>query len=245
MKSNNHQEHHLLISLIIFIILSGCVTPASQVITAKTESQSVNSSIEKTNEPFQLQVDESNWNEVIVKIGARCRVNISIPIPLEIDSKISFQSFSGITQEQLWISLQHTLAYHHFKLVTENNTSSCMRPTKNDAPPVQCKLIKIEEQQEPTKIVKKDESLFTTARIVPNFRNGKKFGFRIYSIQKDSIWENIGLKNGDVMLYFNQTSLNTPQGFMDFCAAIENNDYLTIQLSRRGKNTVIMGKKSQ
>ena len=54
--------------------------------------------------------------------------------------------------------------------------------------------------------------LFTQVRAVPNFKDGKADGFRLFSIKRGSIFDKIGLKNGDVIHQINEYELNDPRG---------------------------------
>ena len=52
--------------------------------------------------------------------------------------------------------------------------------------------------------------LLTQARAVPNFEDGKTNGFRLFSIKRGSIFDQIGLRNGDVIRKVNSNELNDP-----------------------------------
>jgi general secretion pathway protein C len=52
--------------------------------------------------------------------------------------------------------------------------------------------------------------LFTQMRAVPHFQDGKAAGFRLFAIRADSVFEKLGLKNGDVVSKINGNDLTDP-----------------------------------
>jgi len=52
--------------------------------------------------------------------------------------------------------------------------------------------------------------LFTQIRAVPHFEGGKSVGFRLFAIRQGSIFDQIGLKNGDVIQRINGSDLSDP-----------------------------------
>ena len=52
--------------------------------------------------------------------------------------------------------------------------------------------------------------LFTQIRAVPHFEGGKSVGFRLFAIRQGSIFDEIGLKNGDVIQRINGSDLSDP-----------------------------------
>lgn len=57
--------------------------------------------------------------------------------------------------------------------------------------------------------------IVNTVRIVPSIENGKIEGFKIFSIQPNSLFEKIGLMNGDVVTQVNNQALNdASKGFL-------------------------------
>ena len=41
--------------------------------------------------------------------------------------------------------------------------------------------------------------LFTQIRAVPHFEGGQSIGFRLFAIRRGSLFDKIGLKNGDII----------------------------------------------
>jgi general secretion pathway protein C len=52
--------------------------------------------------------------------------------------------------------------------------------------------------------------LFTQIRAVPHFEGGQSIGFRLFAIRRGSLFDRIGLKNGDIITNINGTEMNDP-----------------------------------
>lgn len=52
--------------------------------------------------------------------------------------------------------------------------------------------------------------LLTQMRAVPHFENGKSTGFRLFAIRQGSIFEQLGLRNGDIIQSINGQDLSDP-----------------------------------
>lgn len=52
--------------------------------------------------------------------------------------------------------------------------------------------------------------LFTQIRAVPHFEGGQSIGFRLFAIRRGSLFDRIGLKNGDIITSINGSEMNDP-----------------------------------
>ena len=52
--------------------------------------------------------------------------------------------------------------------------------------------------------------LFTQIRAVPHFEGGQSIGFRLFAIRRGSLFDKIGLKNGDIITSINGTEMTDP-----------------------------------
>ena len=68
--------------------------------------------------------------------------------------------------------------------------------------------------------------LITKVRAVPNFRDGETDGFRLFSIKRGSIFDKIGLRNGDVVRRINEYDLSQ----------FENDPAVALQVFQELKN---------
>lgn len=80
--------------------------------------------------------------------------------------------------------------------------------------------------------------LLTKARIIPNFSQGKADGFRIVSIVPNSIYEKIGLKNGDILQRINGVEIKDPQSFLKIFQQIKNETHISLNLIRNNQKNI-------
>jgi len=74
--------------------------------------------------------------------------------------------------------------------------------------------------------------LFTQIRAVPHFEGGKSTGFRLFAIRQDSLFDKIGLKNGDIIQQINGIDLNDPSKAMALFGELRNENALNVQILR-------------
>jgi general secretion pathway protein C len=73
------------------------------------------------------------------------------------------------------------------------------------------------------------------ARIQPNFENGKANGFKMFSIKPGSIYQKIGLQNGDVIRKINGFEMNSPDKALEIYQKLKDSKHITIEVDRNGK----------
>ncbi|HUI25348.1 MAG TPA: type II secretion system protein GspC [Candidatus Kryptonia bacterium] len=74
--------------------------------------------------------------------------------------------------------------------------------------------------------------LFTQIRAVPHFEGGKSTGFRLFAIRQDSLFDKIGLKNGDIIQDINGTELTDPSRALALFTELRNESNLTVKVLR-------------
>jgi general secretion pathway protein C len=74
----------------------------------------------------------------------------------------------------------------------------------------------------------------TDARIVPAFKDGKSDGFKLFSIRPGSVYQQIGLQNGDVIQKINGYEMNSPDKALEVYGKLRDARAITVQLERRG-----------
>jgi type II secretion system protein C len=77
-------------------------------------------------------------------------------------------------------------------------------------------------------------ALFTQIRAVPNLQNGSSNGFRLSQIQPGSIFEQLGLEDGDIVTGAQGEQVNDPMRAMTLLSALRNSPSVTINLIRNG-----------
>jgi len=74
----------------------------------------------------------------------------------------------------------------------------------------------------------------TDARIVPAFKDGKSDGFKLFSIRPGSVYQQIGLQNGDVIQKINGFEMNSPDKALEVYGKLRDAKSISVQLERRG-----------
>lgn len=74
----------------------------------------------------------------------------------------------------------------------------------------------------------------TDARIVPAFKDGKSDGFKLFSIRPGSVYQQIGLQNGDVIQKINGYEMNSPDKALEVYGKLRDARAISVQLERRG-----------
>lgn len=74
--------------------------------------------------------------------------------------------------------------------------------------------------------------LFTQIRAVPHFEGGKSIGFRLFAIRRGSLFDKIGLKNGDVLQKINNIEFNDPARALSLMQELRDQNELTVEIVR-------------
>jgi type II secretion system protein C len=77
-------------------------------------------------------------------------------------------------------------------------------------------------------------SLFTQIRAVPNLQNGSANGFRLSQIQPGSIFQQIGLEEGDVVTGAQGQQVSDPLRAMALVSALRNSPSISLSVIRNG-----------
>jgi general secretion pathway protein C len=73
------------------------------------------------------------------------------------------------------------------------------------------------------------------ARIVPETRDGKPAGFRLFSIRPDGPFAKIGLQNGDVVSAINGLEMNSPDQALLAYTKLKTANHLSVAIERNGQ----------
>jgi general secretion pathway protein C len=79
--------------------------------------------------------------------------------------------------------------------------------------------------------------LSRSARIVPEIRDGKAAGFRLYSVRPDGPFAKIGMQNGDVISSINGLEITSPEKALEVYAKLKSASHLSLGLERNGQRT--------
>ena len=74
--------------------------------------------------------------------------------------------------------------------------------------------------------------LFTQIRAVPHFDGGQSTGFRLFAIRQNSIFDQIGLRNGDIIQSINGTDINDPAKALALFGQLRNQQQISVGFQR-------------
>jgi general secretion pathway protein C len=77
--------------------------------------------------------------------------------------------------------------------------------------------------------------VITQARAVPVLQDGKSAGFKLFSIRPNSIFQKIGLVDGDIVQRVNDTELTDPSKAVGLLEEIQSMDQVRVNFMRSGK----------
>jgi general secretion pathway protein C len=74
--------------------------------------------------------------------------------------------------------------------------------------------------------------LFTQIRAVPHFDGGKSTGFRLFAIRQNSVFDQLGLKNGDIIQRINGNEIGDPTKALELFGQLRNEHDIAVELLR-------------
>ena len=92
------------------------------------------------------------------------------------------------------------------------------------------------DRREVEKTVEHLNEVFTQARAVPYFQDGKTVGFRVFAIKPGSVFEKLGLQNGDVIERVNGVELTDPTKAISLFTELQNEGHIAVDLQRNKQN---------
>jgi general secretion pathway protein C len=81
--------------------------------------------------------------------------------------------------------------------------------------------------------------LFTQIRAVPHFEGGESTGFRLFAIRRGSIFDKIGLKNGDIIRNINGQAMNDPTKALALLEELRDSTDLEVSVTRNRKDRTL------
>ncbi|MCI5071575.1 PDZ domain-containing protein [bacterium] len=77
------------------------------------------------------------------------------------------------------------------------------------------------------------------ARMVPSYNNGKVTGFKIFAIRRGSIFDQLGLKNGDEIQRINGTQVDSLEKALPMLQMVKTESNVDIDMVRRGSKKTL------
>ncbi len=76
--------------------------------------------------------------------------------------------------------------------------------------------------------------ILTQARAIPHFENGAPAGYKLFQIVPGSIYDKLGLRNGDIIRGVNGESISNPQKAFEMLNDFKNLNAVELQIKRDG-----------
>jgi general secretion pathway protein C len=95
------------------------------------------------------------------------------------------------------------------------------------------------DQREVTASTENVNQLLTQARALPYMEQGKTVGFRISEIVPGSLYEKIGLLNGDIIQKINSQDVDDPAKFFQMYQSLKEERSISIDLMRGGQRQTL------
>ena len=95
------------------------------------------------------------------------------------------------------------------------------------------------DRQVVDKILENQAELMKSARIVPESKDGKVVGIRLFGIRPDTLLGTLGLQNGDRLEAINGFNMGSPDKALEAYARLRTAGNLKVDINRRGSPTTI------
>jgi general secretion pathway protein C len=83
------------------------------------------------------------------------------------------------------------------------------------------------------------EKVLSDARLYPNIKNGIHEGFKILEVKRGGIYDNLGLRNRDVLLRINGLDLTSPDAAMQAMTALRGMKSVNLDIIRSGSKMTL------
>jgi general secretion pathway protein C len=95
------------------------------------------------------------------------------------------------------------------------------------------------DQQAVAETTENMNQILTQARALPYMEGGKTTGFRISEIVPGSIYERIGIQNGDVIQKINAMDVDDPAKFFQLYQGLKDEKSVSIDVMRGGQRQTL------
>ncbi len=152
---------------------------------------------------------------------------------------------TSIERKRMYYKRGRRIEYLDLEEVNKENVPKFKPAPAAVAPPSEEGVRKIAEnkyvvsQSELEKTLTNLNDVAMQARIVPNFEGGKANGFKIFNIKANSIYEKIGLKNGDVIQKINGFEINSPDKAFEVYQKLKDAKAINVEINRGGSNMTL------
>jgi general secretion pathway protein C len=81
--------------------------------------------------------------------------------------------------------------------------------------------------------------IMTDAKLIPNIVKGKPDGFILQEIKNNGVYDNLGMKNGDVLLRINGSNISNPENALQTFMALKGMDKVQLDIIRDGNKMTL------
>ncbi len=81
--------------------------------------------------------------------------------------------------------------------------------------------------------------IMTDAKLIPNMVRGKPDGFILQEIRRKGVYDNLGLKNGDILLRINDSNISNPENALQTFMALKGMDKVQLDIIRDGNKMTL------
>ena len=96
-----------------------------------------------------------------------------------------------------------------------------------------------EESSGLTNVMKNLDEYIGKARVVPYFKGGEPYGFRVSNLSSDAMIYELGVRSGDVIRSVNGISIRTPEDAFKAYQQFQNESSVQVELERNGEPTTV------
>jgi general secretion pathway protein C len=79
----------------------------------------------------------------------------------------------------------------------------------------------------------------SSARIVPVFGEERMVGFKVFAIRPGSLFDRLGLRNGDTLRSINGRALTSPDRALEIYSQVKPADHVELAIQRRGRDLTL------
>jgi general secretion pathway protein C len=90
-----------------------------------------------------------------------------------------------------------------------------------------------------TSIMQNLDQYIGSARVVPYFKGGEPYGFRVSNLKEDAMIYEIGVRSGDIIRSVNGIPIRTPEDAFNVYQELQNESTVEVELERQGETTTI------
>lgn len=181
-------------------------------------------------------VDESERRTLIVGVGD----SLNKATVKAIERRRLVLSEGGNLRELVLDEDDGTAISPNRALLTNSSGRSRARPSRTRTPtPAPEKVTRLDhdsfrvDRDDIEEVIENPTNLFSQARILPKYDGGEMVGLQVNAIKPGSLFEDIGIENGDVITKLNGISIDNPQESAKVLTEFSSAENFTVDVERQ------------